>query len=265
MGLCYDAGRFRSQRTTGWWQSRRMAGLEKPAHRADPFRFRDEVIRMRDMRESSNHLKRRGVAGLALSLLLAALGTAGVDSAPSGSAPPPGVLHYTILPSRSTVRFDAHATGHTVHGISHQVSGKVNFDPEDLSRKAEVSFKVEAASLDTDNKSRDKKMREAHLDTARYPVIAFQSTKAEAIAPTLRADETQEMKVTGTLALHGTEKRITFPVKAVRRGQELVVTGETSLLMTDYGIPIPGFLFMKVKDEVKVMFEVVATPTPAGK
>jgi polyisoprenoid-binding protein YceI len=214
--------------------------------------------------EPGRKLNRRTTALLAISLLLVVLGLPRLEGAAPETGRPQGVLSCAILPARSTVRFDAQATGHTVHGISHQVSGKVIFDPENLSRKAEVSFKVEAATLDTDNKSRDKKMRESHLDTARYPVIAFQSSKVAAIAPTLRAEETQEMQVTGTLALHGTEKQISFPVKAVRHGDELVVTGETSLKMTDYGIPIPGFLFMKVKDEVKVMFEVVAKPSQGG-
>jgi polyisoprenoid-binding protein YceI len=201
---------------------------------------------------------------MATLLLVAHLGAPQAESASSAPAIRQGVLRFNILPARSTVRFDADATGHTVHGMTHQVSGWVSFDPEDLSREAEVSFKVEGATLDTGNKSRDKKMRESHLETARYPTIAFQSTKVKAIAPTLRADETQEMEITGTLSLHGIEKVISFPVKAVRRGGELVVTGETSVRMTDYGIPIPGFLFMKVKDEVKVMFEVVATPSAAG-
>jgi polyisoprenoid-binding protein YceI len=207
----------------------------------------------------------RGVRGNVSLFLLALLGTLLVGAAPSELAPPQNVLRYSILPSRSAVRFDAQATGHTVHGITHQVSGSVLFDPDDLSRKAEVRLKVEAATLETGNKSRDKKMRADHLETDRNPLISFQSSKVVAIAPTLRAEETQEMEITGRLALHGTEKVITFPVKAVRRGEELVVTGETSLRMTDYGIPIPGFLFMKVKDEVKVMFEVVAIPSPAGK
>ena len=220
---------------------------------------------MRINPESSSRVHRRVSAVAVALILLLAPGELLVEGAPAESALPPGVLSYNILPARSTVRFDAQATGHTVHGVSHQVSGKVIFDPENLSRRAEVSFSVEAAALETGNKSRDKKMRESHLDTARYPVIAFRSSKVGAIAPTLRAEETQEMEVTGVLALHGTEKPISFPVKAVRRGEELVVTGETSVKMTDYGIPIPGFLFMKVKDEVKVMFEVVATPSPAGK
>ncbi|MCI0409159.1 MAG: YceI family protein [Acidobacteria bacterium] len=206
---------------------------------------------------------RRGAAGIAAFMLIGVLSTSLVQRAVSASAITQGVLRFTILPTRSTVRFDADATGHTVHGITHQVSGWVSFDPEDLSRRAEVSFKVEAATLDTGNKSRDKKMRDSHLETGRHPVIVFQSSKVKAIAPTLRAGETQEMEVTGALSLHGTERVISFPVKAVRRGEELVVTGETSLRMTDYGIPIPAFLFMKVKDEVKVMFEVVATPSPA--
>jgi polyisoprenoid-binding protein YceI len=200
---------------------------------------------------------------MAILLFAAHLGAPETESA--SSAIPQGVLRFDILPAKSTVRFDADATGHTVHGITHQVSGWVRFDPEDLSREAEVSFKVEGAALDTGNKSRDKKMRESHLETARYPTIAFQSTKVKAIAPTLRADETQEMEVTGTLSLHGIEKVISFPVKAVRRGGELAVTGETTVRMTDYGIPIPGFLFMKVKDQVKVMFEVVATTSSADR
>jgi polyisoprenoid-binding protein YceI len=240
-----------------------MANHRHPQH-AENRGLHAEVVGMRVKAEPRRKANRRTTLVVATVILLALLAIPRLEGAFPETGRPQGVMSYAILPTRSTVRFDARATGHTVHGISHQVSGKVIFDPENLSREAEVSFKVESVTLDTGNKSRDKKMRESHLDTARYPVIAFHSSKVAAIAPTLRAEETQEMQVTGTLALHGTEKQISFPVKAVRHGEELVVTGETSLKMTDYGIPIPGFLFMKVKDEVKVMFEVVAKPSQGG-
>jgi len=202
----------------------------------------------------------RGVCVIAL--LTIAIGGASLASEPSPAGE--GILRFGVIPARSSVRFELQATGHVVHGATQQVAGIVSFDPENLSRKAEVSFQVQSATLDTGNKTRDKKMRESHLETARFPSIAFRSSRLEAIAPTLRGGETQEIKVTGTLSLHGVDKTIEFPVRAVRRGSELQVTGQTTLRMSDYAIPLPGFLFLKVKDEVKVMFEVVAAPTAAA-
>lgn len=171
-----------------------------------------------------------------------------------------GALTFVIASPRSTVRFDARATGHTVHGSTDRVTGEVTFDPDDVGRRAEVAVRVEAAALDTANRSRDKNMRESHLETDKYPWIEFRSSKVEALVPTLREGETQELVVRGRLTLHGVEREIEFPVTAVRKGSELRVTGQTVLRLTDYAIPIPRFLFVKLQDEVKVMFDLVAAP-----
>jgi len=195
-----------------------------------------------------------------LVLALLALASCGVAAASDPPRPSDSILQFAVLPARSTVRFELQATGHVVHGTSQQVSGSVSFDPENLSHKPAVSFRVQSATLETGNKSRDKKMREAHLETGRFPSIAFRATRLDAIAPTLRDGETQEIKVTGVLSLHGVDHPIELPVRAVRKGSELQVTGQTTLKMSDYGIPLPGFLFLKTKDEVKVMFDVVAAP-----
>jgi len=199
----------------------------------------------------------RAGARVAFAVLCTAPGAAGARAT---EAP----LKFKILPVRSSVRFDARATGHTVHGVTQQVSGEVVFDPEDLAKNARVTLQVQAATLNTGNKVRDRKMRESHLETERHPLIGFRSSKVEAIAPSLREGETQEMNVSGTLSLHGVDRNIVFPVKAVRRGGDLLVSGETTLRMSDYGIPVPGFLFVKVQDQVKVMFEVVAAPDGTG-
>ena len=172
------------------------------------------------------------------------------------------VGRFRIQPSLSVVRFDAEATGHMVHGVGRNVSGEIVFDPENLSQGAEVSFEVDAGSLETGNRIRDRKMRESLLETATYPAIVFRSAKIEAIAPTLRPGETQELTVQGILSLHGVDRPIAFPVKAARREDQVRVTGETMLRLTDFAIPIPRFLFIKLRDEVKVMFEVVAVAEP---
>jgi polyisoprenoid-binding protein YceI len=177
--------------------------------------------------------------------------------------PAPAVARFRFEPSKSTVRFDADATTHVVHGLSHEVSGEATFDPEDLSRAAAVKFRLASASLETGNKVRDRKMRETHLEAPRFPFIAFRSTKIAAITPTLRAGETQELSVEGTLSLHGVEHPVALVVKAARTGGVLRVTGETTLRLTDYAIPIPRFLFFRMKDEVRIMFEAVAVEVSA--
>jgi polyisoprenoid-binding protein YceI len=202
----------------------------------------------------------RGLIGPVVLLLGCGLGVLRAATAVAEPGPGGSPARFTILPARSSIRFDAKATGHTVHGVTHQLQGEVAFDPDDVTDRTTVALRVEAATLDTDNRSRDKNMRESHLETTRYPWIEFKSSSVEALAPTLREGETQEMQVRGRLLLHGVERDITFPVKAVRKGKELCVTGSTVVKMTDYAIPIPKFLFVKVQDEVKVMFEVIASP-----
>ena len=89
------------------------------------------------------------------------------------------------------------------------------------------------------------------LDTAQYPEIAFTSTAIEPAA----ADR---WTVTGTLTLHGKSRPITFPV--VRR--EGRYHGTATLKQRDFGIEpisIAGGT-VKVKDEVKVEFDIVAKP-----
>src|SRR5262245_19139888 len=200
-------------------------------------------------------MKRRLIGSVAFLLGCGICAAAATQPEASG-----GPARFTILPARSSIRFDAHATGHTVHGVSREVQGEVAFDPDDLSDRSTVALRVEAATLDTANRSRDKNMRESHLETARYPWIEFRSSRIDAVAPTLREGETQELQGRGRLLLHGIERDIAFPVKAVRKGKELWVTGNTVVKMTDYAIPIPKFLFVKVQNEVKVNFEVIASP-----
>ena len=170
----------------------------------------------------------------------------------------PTMSLFRVDAVRSKVGFELDAPGHIVHGTAQMMTGEVAFDAEDLSRQAHTTFEVEAGALSTANKVRDKKMREAHLDVTKYPEIVFRCTRIEAIAPTLRSGETQELGVSGLLSLHGVKKKITFLVKAVRNGNSLRVTGEVPLKLSDFGIPIPRFLFFKLKDQIKVAFEVVA-------
>jgi len=89
------------------------------------------------------------------------------------------------------------------------------------------------------------------LDTATYPEITFASTAIEPAGP-------DRWTVTGRLTLHGQTRSVTFPV-ARREGR---YRGTATLKQRDFGIQpisIAGGT-VKVKDEVKVEFDIVAKP-----
>jgi hypothetical protein len=87
------------------------------------------------------------------------------------------------------------------------------------------------------------------LDTARFPTITFASTTVEPAG-------TDRWTVTGRLSLHGVTRPAVFSVKR----EDGRYRGTVTLKQSDFGItPISiGGGVVKVKDELKVEFDVIA-------
>jgi polyisoprenoid-binding protein YceI len=126
-----------------------------------------------------------------------------------------------------------------------------------------ISLTIEAGSLvviDDDLDPEDvakvqKEMEENVLEVASHPEIGFVSSSA-------RWQEREEVEVTGELSLHGATRPISFPMKVSREPDRLFLTGEVELKQKDFGIePVSaGLGAVKVKNEVKISFELVAVP-----
>lgn len=87
------------------------------------------------------------------------------------------------------------------------------------------------------------------LDVARFPSIHFRSTRVEAVAA-------GRWRVTGDLLLHGETRPLTVQVA----GDHGHYTGTATLKQRDFGIKpvsVAGGT-VKVKDEVKIDFDIVA-------
>ncbi len=93
------------------------------------------------------------------------------------------------------------------------------------------------------------------LDTTRFPEIRFQSTSVVQKGPAL-------WEVSGNLTLHGQTRPVTVRVQA--NGSRY--SGQASVDQRDFGIQ-PISLFggtVKVKDEVKIEFDIQTTPAPSA-
>ncbi|MEO6213232.1 MAG: YceI family protein [Vicinamibacterales bacterium] len=109
---------------------------------------------------------------------------------------------------------------------------------------------VPAAMLKSEKEGLDKNMYKA-LKTKEFPEITFRLARLEGTGAALKAS--------GTLRIAGVDREITVPVKTTRKGSMLNVTGETDLLMTDYGIAPPKAMMGMIKTDpkIKITFELL--------
>jgi polyisoprenoid-binding protein YceI len=109
---------------------------------------------------------------------------------------------------------------------------------------------ITAGSLKSTKEGLDKNMYKA-LKVKEHPEITFSLARIEGQPGALNA--------IGTLRIAGAEREVTLPLKTVRKGEKLAVSGTLGVLMTDYGIAPPKAMMSMVKADPKITitFEVL--------
>ena len=163
---------------------------------------------------------------------------------------------YRIDPVHSEVGFKVRHLLSKVSGRFTKFSGTIQVNPADLS-KSTVEVSIDAASITTDNETRDKHLRSADFfDVAKFPVITFKSTAVKEVAK-------GKLEVTGDLTMHGVTKRVTFPITnagtqpGMRPGSVVAgfVDGALTLNRQDFGVSYGKGL---VGDDVAIELNVEA-------
>jgi len=144
---------------------------------------------------------------------------------------------YRVNPAKAEAGFDLKATLHTVHGSTNQVKGEVRAR-EEAEGVLALSGKIEvvAATLDTGNSSRDKKMRGESLAVEQYPVLSLAPERFDPKTGTL----------TGALTIRGVTKPTTIAAKLETKGDRILVTGTFDVPWLDFGVPDPSFAIVSV-------------------
>ncbi len=126
----------------------------------------------------------------------------------------------------------------TVDGSFSGPKGNVAFDPSDPAR-SKFAVCVDAATVDTGNKKRDKHLRnDDFFDVEKYPAICFTSNSVE------KTDKSFLAK--GQLTMHGITKEVEIPFTYANR----TLTGTFTVKRLDYGVG-PSGTFM-AGDEVEI-------------
>ena len=160
---------------------------------------------------------------------------------------------------RSTITIHVGKAGmFSAAGHEHWVEAPIASGVLSESSASRVEFKVETARMkvrrdpkvnEKDQAQIQKDMETMTLDTAKYPEIAFRSSRIEKLGE-------GQWKVEGMLSLHG----VTQPVSLIVKRNGDAYAGHVTIKQSDFGIkPVSvGGGMVKVKNEVDIDFQIFA-------
>lgn len=95
-----------------------------------------------------------------------------------GATGPVAAADYVIDPDHTSIHFRVgHFHFSQVQGSFRKISGEFSFDPANA-EASKVRVVVDVGSIDTNNRARDKHMRDpSYFDVVRYPTAVFSSTR----------------------------------------------------------------------------------------
>jgi polyisoprenoid-binding protein YceI len=196
---------------------------------------------------------------LTVSALMAVAATAGAQSA--------SAIRLRLDPG-SEVTIEGTSSMHAFHCKTNKIMAYVDVDPgytKDLTKVVRpiVSVKVNIVvrTLSCGNGQMDKNMYST-LDADKNPIIKYTMSGYDILDGSAKP-AAFVAKTTGTLTISGQEKVISMRINAERLSDgKATAQGEQNVLMTDFGIKPPSFMFgtLKVGNEIKVKFNLQAGP-----
>lgn len=168
------------------------------------------------------------------------------------------LLFATVLPAQkiltatdngSKVHFTIRNFGFKTGGDLTGLQAKVRFDLDNI-KNWDIDASVDAASIDTDNNTRDGHLRgEDYFDVKKFPRIRMKSTSIETTG------EAGVYKFNGELTIKGTSKPVRFPFRVNTSGEGYLFTGSFEMNRRDFSV---GSSSISLADNLVVTLSIFA-------
>ena len=190
-----------------------------------------------------------------------------------------GMKHFGIDDprGRDVLTFDSKAPLEKIVGTTNKITGHIQANPKDITKRLKASFALDLASLKTGIDKRDEHMRDNFLETAKYPKAMFTIDKVTKASDNMLMDgKTLTVDAEGTLSLHGVKNAIQLKditityfdeseaTKGKMPGDLLIINGGFSLNLPDYNIEVPQFIFLKLAETIKVSVDLTGSTATTG-
>ena len=190
----------------------------------------------------------------AFSALLGLLVVLGLTAAARAQAPATPIA-ITLDPSTTSIRWTLDTTAHTVHGTFKLKNGAFKIDPATGSVNGEIV--VDAASGESGDSARDKRMQSAVLESAQYPTITFRPTHIDGKIDLAAAGS---VVVDGILNLHGQDHPMKITVNLHPQGDGVALATHFTVPFVAWGLKDPSTFVFRTDKQVTLDVEATAMP-----
>lgn len=197
-------------------------------------------------------MTRRVVTQRALLVFLCtALGLLSTGFFPDGPASVPATVVAEVDSSQSVIHYTGSAVAHDWRGTSRSVTGTLRLDTENPAT-SEVAVRVPAATFDSGNERRDRKMREV-LDVESNPEVQFE---ARTIAATdwgrTQSGQSGIWRVAGPLTFHGVTHEVEADVQVRLTSDSVYARVDFPVSLTRFEVDRPRLMFVPIADEIQI-------------
>jgi len=166
------------------------------------------------------------------------------------------VARYRIVPGRSRVWIEARSSLHPIHTETDGLEGWLDLEVHhggrvDLGVAPSAHLELPVAQLSSGNVFEDRELRR-RIDARRYPTIAGDLTVMRA------TDEDGRYRVEGHLTFRGVTRRYADEMTLEAVDGQVILAGEKTFDVRDFGLEPPRILLFKVEPDVKVKVAIVA-------
>ncbi len=164
----------------------------------------------------------------------------------SGAAHAAPTTYRISKETAGQIRFSVKAPLDVITGVSDAVSGKIDFDPTTGKGTGWVS--VDLRSFRTGISLRDDDLRQRFFESRKYEKATLRVHRI--------TGKGNRRRILGTMLLHGVSKKVSIPVKVnegtYKQRPYLEVRSTFVVTFSDYNIPRPSVLFLKLGEKARV-------------
>jgi polyisoprenoid-binding protein YceI len=155
------------------------------------------------------------------------------------------------------VEFTLGGVLHTVHGTFQLTRGELRFDG--ATGKASGELVVDAASGASGNASRDRRMANEILESAKFPEIVFRPDRVDG---KVAAQGHSRVEVHGEFRIHGAGHEMLIPAEVDAREGVYTATLRFTVPYQEWGMKNPSVILLRVTDKVEIVVHAVGRGGP---
>lgn len=141
-------------------------------------------------------------------------------------------------------------------GKTNQVTGAIVIDAAGRLIPAESNITADLRQLQSDERLRDRFIRDETLQTGRFPNAEFAAKEIRGLPWPAPTPGELKFQLVGDLTVHGVMRPVTWDVVASVSGTDVVATATTQTRITEFGMLIPRVLtVVSIEDEITLEVE----------